>query len=149
MGFLLDRGRVFSLGSLYFSEMNPNFKLPSWQSFSLTDPLFSLRDLLSLSPRPLSNSFSSHSSAKSYLPSKSEPRIFRKVKVKVTQLYPTLCDPMDYTVHGILQARILQWVAILFSRGSSQPRNWTQVSCIASGFFTSWVTREAQEYRSE
>ena len=45
-----------------------------------------------------------------------------KVKVKVTQLCPTLCDPVDYTVHGILQARILEWVAFPFSRGSSQPR---------------------------
>jgi len=47
------------------------------------------------------------------------------VKVKVTQLCPTLCNPMDYTVHGILQARILKWVAIPFSRGSSLPRNET------------------------
>ena len=46
-----------------------------------------------------------------------------KVKVKVTQLCLTLCDPMDCTVHGILQARILEWVAFLFSRGSSQPKN--------------------------
>ena len=45
-----------------------------------------------------------------------------KVKLKVTQPRPTLCDPMDYTVHGILQARILEWVAFPFSRGSSQPR---------------------------
>ena len=44
------------------------------------------------------------------------------VKVKVIQSCPTLCDPMDYTVHGILQARTLEWVAIPFSRGSSQPR---------------------------
>ena len=49
---------------------------------------------------------------------------------------PTLCDPMDYTVHGILQARILEWVAFPFSRGSSQPRDRTQVSHIAGGFFT-------------
>ena len=49
---------------------------------------------------------------------------------------------------GILQARILEWVAIPFSRGSSQPRNRTGVSCVASGFFTSWATREAQEYWS-
>ena len=54
--------------------------------------------------------------------------------------------PTDYTVHGILQARILQWVAFSFSRGSSPPRDQTQVSCIAGGFFTSWATREAQEY---
>ena len=44
---------------------------------------------------------------------------------------------------GILQARILEWVAICFSRGSSQPRDQTQVSCIAGGFFTIWTTREA------
>ena len=44
------------------------------------------------------------------------------MKVKVAQLGPTICDPMDYTVHGILQARILEWVAVPFSRGSYQPR---------------------------
>ena len=71
-----------------------------------------------------------------------------KVKVKVIQLCPTLCDPIDYTVHGILQARILEWVAFPFSRGSSQPKDWTQVSLIADGFFTSWATGEAQEYWS-
>ena len=60
-----------------------------------------------------------------------------KVNVKVTQLCPTLCDRRDYTIRGILQARILEWVACPFSRGSSQPRDPTQVSCIASGFFTS------------
>ena len=57
--------------------------------------------------------------------------------VKVTQLCLTLCDPLDYTVHGILQARILEWVAFPFSRGPSQPRDRTQVSHIAGGFFTS------------
>ena len=46
-----------------------------------------------------------------------------KVKVKVTQLRLIFCDPMDYTVHGILQARILEWVAFPLSRGSSQPRD--------------------------
>ena len=71
-----------------------------------------------------------------------------KKKVKVTQLCPILCDPIDYTVHGILQARILEWVAVPFSRGSSQPRDRNQVSCIASGFFISWATKEAQEYLS-
>ena len=50
---------------------------------------------------------------------------------------------MDYTVHGILRARILQWVAVPFSRGSSQPRDQTQVSLIAGGFYTSLTTREA------
>ena len=65
-------------------------------------------------------------------------------KVKVAQWCLTLCEPMDYTVHGILQARILEWVVFPFFTGSSQPRDWTQVSCIADGFFTSWTTREAQ-----
>ena len=60
-----------------------------------------------------------------------------KVKEKVTQLCGTLCDSMDYTVHGILQTRILDWVAFSFSRGSSQPRDPTQVSRIAGEFFTS------------
>ena len=57
--------------------------------------------------------------------------------VPVAQSCPTLCDPMDYVVHGILQARILEWVAIPFSRGSSQPRDRTQVSRTAGKFFTS------------
>ena len=62
--------------------------------------------------------------------------------MKVTQSFPSICNPMDYTVHGILQARILEWVAFPFSRGSSQPRYWTQVSHLAGRFFTSWATRE-------
>ena len=53
---------------------------------------------------------------------------------------------MDYMVHGILQAGMLEWIAITFSRGSSQPRDQTQVSCIASRFFTNWATREAQDW---
>ena len=69
-----------------------------------------------------------------------------KLKVKDTQLCPTLCDPMDYTVHGILQPRVLEWLAFPFSRRPSQPRDQTQVSRIAGGFFTSWATKEAQEY---
>ena len=62
------------------------------------------------------------------------------VLVKLPQSCPTLCDHLDSSppgssVHGILQARILEWVAIPFSRGSCQPRDWIQVSCIAGGFF--------------
>ena len=52
---------------------------------------------------------------------------------------------MDYKVHGILQARILEWVAFPFFRGSSQPRDSTQVSCIAGGFFTIWAIEEESE----
>ena len=70
------------------------------------------------------------------------------LKVKVTQLCLTLCDPMDYTVQGILQARILEQVAFPFSRWSSQPRDRTQISLIAGRFFISWATRKAQEYWS-
>ena len=57
--------------------------------------------------------------------------------VEVTQSCLTLCDPMDCIIHGILQARILEWVACPFSRRSSQPREQTQVSRSAGGFFTS------------
>ena len=70
------------------------------------------------------------------------------VEVLVTQLCPTLYDPMDYnllgsSVHGILQARILECIAIPLSRESSWPRDWTWVSCIADRLFTIWATREA------
>ena len=65
----------------------------------------------------------------------------------VVQSCRTLCNPMncslpDSSVHGILQARILEWIAIPFSRGSSWPKNWTWVSCIVCRFFTVWATRE-------
>ena len=56
---------------------------------------------------------------------------------------------MVITVHGILQARILEWVAFPFSRGPSQPRDWTQVSHTTGGFFTSWATREALREKGE
>ena len=67
---------------------------------------------------------------------------------EIAQLCPTLCDPMDCrlsgsSIHGIFQARVLEWVAISFSRGSSQPRNQTWVSRIAGRRFTVWATREA------
>ena len=64
-------------------------------------------------------------------------------EVKVPQSCLALWDPMDYTVHGILQVRILEWVAFPFSRGSSQPRDQTQASHIAGRFFTSWTIWEA------
>ena len=71
----------------------------------------------------------------------------RKEETEVAQSFPTLCNPVDCSlpgssVHGILQARILEWVAISFSRASSQPRD-TQVSCIAGRCFILWATREA------
>ena len=66
------------------------------------------------------------------------PKAIGTASVKFVQWYPTLCDPMDYTVCGIFQARILEWVAFPFFRGSSQPRDQTQVSRTAGGFFTYW-----------
>ena len=64
--------------------------------------------------------------------------------MKIAQSCLTLCNPMGSTVHGILQAKILQRVAFPFSKGSFQPSDQTQVSRIAGEFFTSWATREAQ-----
>ena len=67
---------------------------------------------------------------------------------KLLQSCPTLCDPMDSSspgsaIPGILQARVLEWVAISFPRGSSQPSDWTRVSCIVGGCFTIWATQAA------
>ena len=77
--------------------------------------------------------------------------VYSKVKWSETaQLCLTLWDPVAYSlppnssVHGILQVRVLEWVAISFSRGSSQPRDWTEVSCLAGRRLTLWATREAQ-----
>ena len=81
-----------------------------------------------------------------YLSCSKQIYAFQYLKVKVSQSCPTLCDPMDHTVRVFLQARILEWVAFPFCRGSSQPRNQTRVSCIAGGFFTSWDIRKALQY---
>ena len=72
---------------------------------------------------------------------KKEFYLLKKVKVLVTESCPTLCNPMDCSlpgpsVHGILQSRILEWVAMLFSRGSSRSRDRIQISHIAGRFFT-------------
>ena len=75
------------------------------------------------------------------------PLLKVKVKVLVAQSCPSLCDPMDCSppgssVHGVLQVSILEWAAISFSRGSSQPKNQARVSWTAGRFFTIWATRE-------
>ena len=88
------------------------------------------RENLETNPITIKPETSSHMAEQSswvHLPSCLLPE-----QVRVIQSCPTLCDPMDYTVCGILQARIL-WVAFPFSKGSSKPRDWTQVSCIADG----------------
>ena len=73
---------------------------------------------------------------------------------EVAQSCPTLCDPVDcslpgFSIHEILQARRLEWIAISFSRGSSRPRDRTQVSRIGGRCFNLWATREAQMRRME
>jgi len=74
--------------------------------------------------------------------------------VLVTQSCRTLCNPMNCSpsgssVHGLSQARILKWFAIPFTRGSSWPKDWTQVICIAGRFFTVWATWEALDFENE
>ena len=75
------------------------------------------------------------------------PKLLTQKESEVAQLCPTLCDPVDCSppgssVHGILQARILKWVAISFFRGSSRLRDQTQVSHVAGRRFILWATRE-------
>ena len=77
-----------------------------------------------------------------------------KVKVVSCLIMYSSCNPMDcsltgYSVHRILQARILEWVTITFSRGSFWPRDQTQISCIAGRFLAVWVTREAQGHGTD
>ena len=81
--------------------------------------MISLAQAIQLEATQLMLQFSSHSA-----------------EVKVIRSCLSLCNPMDYTIHIILQARILELVAFPFSRGSSQLRDQTQVSCIVGGFFT-------------
>ena len=69
------------------------------------------------------------------------------MRSEVAKSCMTVCDPIDSSlpgtfIHGIFQARVLEWVAISFSRGSSLPRDWTQVSSIAGRRFNLWATRE-------
>ena len=71
-------------------------------------------------------------------------------KVLVAQLCPILCNPMSCSlpgssVHGIFQARTLEWVAILFSRQSFWPRVGNWISCIAGGFCTIWATKKVKQ----
>ena len=73
------------------------------------------------------------------------PPLLHESESDVAQSCPTLCNPLDYSlphssVHGIFQARILEWVAISFTRGSLQPRDWTQVLRIVGRCFTVWAT---------
>ena len=88
-----------------------------------------------------------------HIPRNISSSLVERVKVWVTQSWPTLCDPTDCSlqgssVHGILQARTLEWVAMPSSRGSSQPRDPAWVSHSVGRFFTLWATREALPNRN-
>ena len=73
-----------------------------------------------------------------------QKRIHQKcLKQYMTNSNPIDCSPPGSSVHGILQGRILEWVVMPSSRGSSPPWDWTQVFCFAGGIFTIWATREA------
>ena len=105
---------------------------------------FSRQEDCSELPRPPPGALPDPGIKPAPLPSPALARVFFTIsaiweaqEVTVGQSSPTPCDPVDYTVHGILQARILEWVAFPFSRASSQPRDRTQVSHIAGGFVTS------------
>ena len=104
-----------------------------WNARSLTSPSSCSQEYRK--PTPISHTFFLSVSAS---PSDPKWRSLSRVWLFVT----------PWTIHGILQARIPEWVAFPFSRGSSQPRDRTQVSCIAGKFFTSWATREAQKHWS-
>ena len=111
---------------------------------------------ISLLSKGLSRVFSSSNSKASVLQSSAffTVQLSLLVLVLVAQSCLTLCDPMDCmdcgllgsSVHGILQARILEWVSISFSRGSSKAKDRTWVSCIVSRFFTVWATREVNSH---
>ena len=79
----------------------------------------------------------------SVVPDSVTPGLWPVVAQLCLTLQPLDCGPPGSSIRGILQARMLEWLAISFSRGSSQPRNWTQVFCIAGRFFTNWALREA------
>ena len=78
------------------------------------------------------------------------PKDFRmKVKKSESENHSVMFNSLwSLTVHGSLQVKILEWVTYPFSSGSSWPRNWTRISCITGGFFTSWATMEAQSFRN-
>ena len=132
---LLDK--VFNLSVLQFSSVQKNYlKIPKHR-VTIHKALGTVPSMLYVH---------SYIRVCYYYQQQSRPQ--RTVCAQALPSYPTLCDFMDWSpsgsaVHGILQARILEWVAMPFSRGSSWPRKWTRISCIAGRFFTNWATRDA------
>ena len=165
---------------------------PMWIWWSITSVMWQRRVLhtwlrLLLIWVNVKDSYLDQLNTVTWAPQKAEEFPWPIIIIKAAQSCPTLCDPMGSTVHGILQARILEWVdfsllqgifptkgsnpgflhcrqilyqlshkgsprilewiAYPFCSGSSQPRNWTRVSCIAGRFFTNWAIREVYTSR--
>ena len=120
----------------------------NWRRENMMTLNYSIRDLIQITP--------SHKKGKHYQNSRQHSRLtsskgFQQL-FNCAQSCPTLCDPMEHSlpgssVHVILQARILEWVAMPSSRGSSQPRDRNQVSCTAGRFFTIWATGKPMNTR--
>ena len=85
----------------------------------------------------------------SYLLSSESGNCCLVAKSCLTLCHPMDCSPPGYSIHGISQARILEWVAISFSKGSSWPRDWTFISCIGRQVPYHWATREAHPVRAK
>ena len=116
-----------------------------WQCTGLYQELFLLKILFQVCkmiPRYHTGTSTCRWSGVSFSWSPLKSKSFHQMKVKVTQSCRIVATPMDYTVHGILQARMLECAAFPFSRGYSQPRDQTQVSRTMGRFFTSWATRK-------
>ena len=126
---------LFELFKMCYKIFQTDAKLVQWIPMI---PLPSFNDQQPMAI-PVSSIPPTHSSQSSW--------IFLKSESEVAQSCPTLCDPMDGSLsgssfHGIFQARILEWIAISFSRRSSWPRDWTWISCIVGRRFTVWATKE-------
>ena len=134
----------FSLTSLSCSHCSQQAIL-SWMIWFRIFELSELYDLKEVSSCVISHAINFLGSLRTFGPKRTYV-----MKVLVAQSCLTLCNPMDcsllgFSVHGILWVKILEWVAMPSSRGSSQPRDQTRVSGIADRFFTIWATREALE----
>ena len=117
-------------------EANSELSLPDWDTLNLSTQLTGKHTAPILHPYPKNLGLAG--------PLHFSLEVWINVNINVAWSHLALCNPMDYSlpgfsVHGILQARIVEWVAVPSSRGSSWPRDWTQVSCIAGRFFTSWA----------
>ena len=120
--------------------------ITSWQTEG--EKVEVMTDFTFLGSKIIANGDCSHEIKRHLLLGRKAMTNIKWSEVKWSQSCPTLCDPMGYSlpgssVHGIFQARVLEWASISFYGASSQPRDWNRVSCIADRRFTVWATREA------